>query len=210
MSLSPGLLNHLQPDPIPNQPLTMLPKHSAILTKYTSLRSFHEATNRGSPLDYENAGIYTSSLLDAYMVRAFDDPERTAHGLIVIGLQIHLVTDPGKCVHLPRIWVHWPLVLTFHVRNFRSRQRSDDGTKVRGTHWPSLLSGLFQNELQDTYGRIRSGQGTRACEASAVRRPNPGAPYASKCVSALPSRPLRPRPRQTGLQVRDDQNRQRG
>ncbi|KAH0174052.1 hypothetical protein KCU67_g971, partial [Aureobasidium melanogenum] len=39
----------------------------AILTKYTSLRSFHEATNRGSPLDYENAGIYTNSLLDAYM-----------------------------------------------------------------------------------------------------------------------------------------------
>lgn len=42
-------------------------KTYAILTKYTSLRSFHEATNRGSPLDYENAGIYTSSLLDAYM-----------------------------------------------------------------------------------------------------------------------------------------------
>ncbi|KAF4946253.1 hypothetical protein FGADI_11330 [Fusarium gaditjirri] len=40
----------------------------AILTKYTSLRSFHEATVRGSPLDYENAGIYTNSLLDAYMV----------------------------------------------------------------------------------------------------------------------------------------------
>nr|RBQ86854.1 hypothetical protein FVER53263_13019 [Fusarium verticillioides] len=39
----------------------------AILTKYTSLRSFHEATLRGSPLDYENAGIYTNSLLDAYM-----------------------------------------------------------------------------------------------------------------------------------------------
>ncbi|KAF4943986.1 hypothetical protein FSARC_14799 [Fusarium sarcochroum] len=39
----------------------------AILTKYTSLRSFHEATLRGSPLDYENAGIYTNSLLDSYM-----------------------------------------------------------------------------------------------------------------------------------------------
>ncbi|KAJ2993958.1 hypothetical protein NUW58_g1681 [Xylaria curta] len=42
-------------------------KTYAILTKYTSLRSFHEATNKGSPLDYENAGIYTNSLLDAYM-----------------------------------------------------------------------------------------------------------------------------------------------
>ncbi|CAI7660111.1 unnamed protein product [Penicillium glandicola] len=38
----------------------------AILTKYTALRSYHEETVRGSPLDYENAGIYTSSLLDAY------------------------------------------------------------------------------------------------------------------------------------------------
>ncbi|KAF2805523.1 uncharacterized protein BDZ99DRAFT_423807 [Mytilinidion resinicola] len=39
----------------------------AILTKYSSLRSFHEQMVKGSPLDYENAGIYTSSLLDAYM-----------------------------------------------------------------------------------------------------------------------------------------------
>ncbi|KAH6880762.1 hypothetical protein B0T10DRAFT_519137 [Thelonectria olida] len=42
-------------------------KTFAILTKYTSLRSFHEQTVKGSPLDYEIAGIYTSSLLDAYM-----------------------------------------------------------------------------------------------------------------------------------------------
>lgn len=42
--------------------------NSAILTKYTSLRSFYEQTAKGSPLDYEIAGIYTSSLLDAYMV----------------------------------------------------------------------------------------------------------------------------------------------
>jgi hypothetical protein len=41
---------------------------SAILTKYTSLRSFHEQTVRGTPLDYEIAGIYTSALLDSYMV----------------------------------------------------------------------------------------------------------------------------------------------
>ncbi|KAF2738959.1 hypothetical protein EJ04DRAFT_519903 [Polyplosphaeria fusca] len=40
---------------------------SAVLTKYSSLRTFHEQTVRGSPLDYENAGIYTSSLLDTYM-----------------------------------------------------------------------------------------------------------------------------------------------
>jgi hypothetical protein len=40
---------------------------SAILTKYTSLRSFHEQTVKGSPLDYEIAGIYTNALLDAYV-----------------------------------------------------------------------------------------------------------------------------------------------
>lgn len=39
----------------------------AILTKYTALESFH-LQNRGfSPLDYENAGVYTGSLLDNYM-----------------------------------------------------------------------------------------------------------------------------------------------
>ncbi|KAM0548474.1 hypothetical protein ACHAPJ_009960 [Fusarium lateritium] len=40
--------------------------HRAILTKYTSLRSYHEQTVKGSPLDYENAGVYTASLYDAY------------------------------------------------------------------------------------------------------------------------------------------------
>ncbi|KAJ7351546.1 hypothetical protein DFH08DRAFT_923452 [Mycena albidolilacea] len=40
---------------------------NAILTKYTSLKSFHEKTLKGSPLDYENAGVYSSALLDAYM-----------------------------------------------------------------------------------------------------------------------------------------------
>ncbi|KAF5539435.1 hypothetical protein FMEXI_8924 [Fusarium mexicanum] len=39
---------------------------SAILTKYTSLRSYHEQTKKGSPLDYENAGVYTAALYDAY------------------------------------------------------------------------------------------------------------------------------------------------
>ncbi|KAJ5646646.1 hypothetical protein N7490_003018 [Penicillium lividum] len=39
----------------------------AILTKYTALESFH-LQNRGfSPLEYENAGVYTASLLDNYM-----------------------------------------------------------------------------------------------------------------------------------------------
>lgn len=40
---------------------------SAILTKYSSLRSFYEKNLHGSPLDYENAGVYSSALLDAYM-----------------------------------------------------------------------------------------------------------------------------------------------
>lgn len=42
---------------------------SAILTKYTGLRSYYEQSLKGSPLDYENAGVYASALLDAYMVR---------------------------------------------------------------------------------------------------------------------------------------------
>ena len=39
----------------------------AILTKYTALASFHQQQRNFSPLDYENAGIYTGSLLDNYM-----------------------------------------------------------------------------------------------------------------------------------------------
>jgi hypothetical protein len=39
----------------------------AILTKYTALASFHEQNQKFSPLDYENAGIYTGALLDQYM-----------------------------------------------------------------------------------------------------------------------------------------------
>ncbi|KAI0142772.1 hypothetical protein GGR57DRAFT_377714 [Xylariaceae sp. FL1272] len=38
----------------------------AILTKYATLRSYQVQKNKGSPLDYENAGVYTSALLDAY------------------------------------------------------------------------------------------------------------------------------------------------
>ncbi|KAJ7742676.1 hypothetical protein DFH07DRAFT_750169 [Mycena maculata] len=40
---------------------------NTILTKYTSLKSFYEKGIRGTPLDYENAGVYSSALLDAYM-----------------------------------------------------------------------------------------------------------------------------------------------
>jgi len=39
----------------------------AILTKYSALESFHRQATDFKPLDYENAGIYTGSLLDAYM-----------------------------------------------------------------------------------------------------------------------------------------------
>lgn len=39
-----------------------------IVTKYKSLRSWQESmTKLGSPLDYENAGVYTSELLEAYI-----------------------------------------------------------------------------------------------------------------------------------------------
>ncbi|ODM15565.1 hypothetical protein SI65_09168 [Aspergillus cristatus] len=39
----------------------------AILTKYQALRSYQLLSNKGSPLDYENAGAYTNSLLESYM-----------------------------------------------------------------------------------------------------------------------------------------------
>jgi hypothetical protein len=40
---------------------------SAVLAKYSSLRSFYEKNVHGSPLDYENVGVYTAALLDSYM-----------------------------------------------------------------------------------------------------------------------------------------------
>ncbi|KAI0340777.1 hypothetical protein BDW22DRAFT_1359593 [Trametopsis cervina] len=40
---------------------------NAILTKYTSLKSFYSKKIKGTPLDYENAGVYSAALLDAYM-----------------------------------------------------------------------------------------------------------------------------------------------
>jgi hypothetical protein len=39
----------------------------AILTKYTSLESFHRHKVTFSPLSYENAGVYTNSLMEHYM-----------------------------------------------------------------------------------------------------------------------------------------------
>lgn len=41
----------------------------AILTKYEALRSFHEKTKTKTctPLQYENATLYTNSLLNSYM-----------------------------------------------------------------------------------------------------------------------------------------------
>jgi hypothetical protein len=48
--------------------VTYLPfLRSVILTKYSALRSYQELANKGTPLDYENTGVYTNSLLDAYM-----------------------------------------------------------------------------------------------------------------------------------------------
>jgi hypothetical protein len=42
-------------------------KTSAILTRYTSLLSFHKYAQKYTPLTYENAGVYTADLLDDYM-----------------------------------------------------------------------------------------------------------------------------------------------
>lgn len=41
--------------------------YSAVLTKYTAVRSFLEAIPGVTPLDYDNTGIYMADLLDAYM-----------------------------------------------------------------------------------------------------------------------------------------------
>jgi len=40
---------------------------SAILTRYTRLRSFFLVQKDTSPLSYDNTGAYTADLLDAYM-----------------------------------------------------------------------------------------------------------------------------------------------
>jgi hypothetical protein len=40
---------------------------SAILTRYTSLRSFVMIQKDISPLSYDNTGVYTADLLDAYV-----------------------------------------------------------------------------------------------------------------------------------------------
>lgn len=39
---------------------------SAIITKYTALRSFHEQNQRGFPLSYENAGFQAHGMLESY------------------------------------------------------------------------------------------------------------------------------------------------
>ncbi|KAG2421935.1 hypothetical protein HFD88_005911 [Aspergillus terreus] len=39
----------------------------AIVTKYSALRSYQLLSNRGSALDYENAGVYTNSFLESYL-----------------------------------------------------------------------------------------------------------------------------------------------
>ncbi|KAF7627955.1 hypothetical protein AFLA_003323 [Aspergillus flavus NRRL3357] len=39
----------------------------AVITKYSALRSYQLLSNKGSPLDYENAGVYTNSLLESYL-----------------------------------------------------------------------------------------------------------------------------------------------
>ncbi|KAJ6580932.1 hypothetical protein B0H19DRAFT_1060628 [Mycena capillaripes] len=50
----------------PEHVMTTAIRTNAILTKYTSLKNFHEKTIKGAPLDYKNTGLYSSVLLDAY------------------------------------------------------------------------------------------------------------------------------------------------
>lgn len=51
----------------PDQVRKIPQRTHAVITKYSALRSYQLLSNKGSPLDYENAGVYTNSLLESYL-----------------------------------------------------------------------------------------------------------------------------------------------
>ena len=63
------------------------------------LRSFYEQNIKGSPLDYENAGVYASALLDAYMVSHAPTPVVPCVNFF-IGLQVALEDHSNMSAHM--------------------------------------------------------------------------------------------------------------
>ncbi|UPK92999.1 hypothetical protein LCI18_003934 [Fusarium solani-melongenae] len=60
----------------------------AVLTKYSSLKSFHSSSTHFNPLSYENARVYTSTLRDAFL-----DYQNIAKGLAVLALDVNAGTQ---------------------------------------------------------------------------------------------------------------------
>ena len=60
----------------------------AVLTKYSSLKSFHSSSTHFNPLSYENARVYTSALRDAFL-----DYQNIAKGLAVLALDVNAGTQ---------------------------------------------------------------------------------------------------------------------
>ncbi|KAL6362825.1 hypothetical protein LRP88_04136 [Fusarium phalaenopsidis] len=59
-----------------------------VLTKYSSLKSFHSSSTHFNPLSYENARVYTSALRDAFL-----DYQNIAKGLAVLALDVNAGTQ---------------------------------------------------------------------------------------------------------------------
>lgn len=59
----------------------------AILTKYTSLKSFHNSKLKFNPLSYENARVYTATLRDAFL-----DYQNISKSLSVLALNVNAGT----------------------------------------------------------------------------------------------------------------------
>ncbi|KAF4334947.1 hypothetical protein FBEOM_11204 [Fusarium beomiforme] len=71
------------PDAVAKCPM----KTNAVLTKYTSLKSFHTLSVQFNPLSYENARVYTAALRDAFL-----DYQNIAKSLSVLALDVNAGT----------------------------------------------------------------------------------------------------------------------
>ncbi|KAF5024856.1 hypothetical protein F66182_3095 [Fusarium sp. NRRL 66182] len=71
------------PDEVAKCPM----KTHAVLTKYTSLKSFHTSSVQFNPLSYENARVYTAALRDAFL-----DYQNISKSLSVLALDVNAGT----------------------------------------------------------------------------------------------------------------------
>lgn len=77
----------------------------AVLTKYSSLKSFYSTTSVFKPLAYEGARVYTSALRDAFL-----DYQNIAKGLSVLALDVNagtqrLVSQKEKLDAGTKFWI---------------------------------------------------------------------------------------------------------